>query len=116
MLDLSGKTAVVTGAGRGIGKAIAGALYQQGAFVVFADINEDDALSAAAEFDSPGARTVSVTTDVADYDSVIRMKDLVIERTGSIDILVNNAGWDRIRPFMKTTPEFWDRVVSVNYR
>lgn len=116
MFDLSGKTAVVTGAGRGIGKAIAGALYEQGAFVVFADIKGNDAASAAAEFDCSGSRSVSVQTDVTDYDSVVRMKDLVTGRTGSIDILVNNAGWDRIRPFMKTTPEFWDHVISVNYK
>lgn len=117
MFELKGKVAVVTGSARGIGRAIAAGLAGQGAAVVIADLDREAAEATATQIESEcNARVLAVETDVTDLDSVTRMTAKAIESFGGIDILVNNAGWDRIRPFMNTTPDFWDKVIAINYR
>ena len=113
MKGLEGKVALVTGAGRGIGKAIAERLASEGAKVAVADIDPATAAATAAEI---GRGAIAVTMDVTDGASV---RDAVAEtakRLGPIDVLVNNAGWDKIEPFVKSQEETWDRVIAINLK
>ncbi len=115
LLDLSGRSAFVTGGARGIGKAIVRALAQCGADVMIADSRCEEATATAREL-ANGQRIVPVKADVTQLEQVQAAAQQAIEALGKIDILVNCAGWDRITPFLKTTPEFWDRVIGINYR
>ncbi len=116
MFELTGKTAVVTGGARGIGKAISTTLAKQGASVAVADLNPREAADTVSVIKSAGGNAMAVETDVTDLESVKAAVKKVTEELGAIDILVNNAGWDRIMPFIKTTPDFWDKVIAINYR
>jgi 2-hydroxycyclohexanecarboxyl-CoA dehydrogenase len=117
LVDLAGKNAVVTGGARGIGRAIVQALAECGADVVIADFRLDDADATAREIArATGRRVIACATDVTKLEQVQAMRDQAIAQLGHIDILVNNAGWDRIQPFVKTTPELWDRIIAVNYK
>lgn len=115
MFELTGKTAVVTGGARGIGKAISTTLAKQGASVAVADLNPREAADTVSVIKSAGGNAMAVETDVTDLESVKAAVKKVTEELGAIDILVNNAGWDRIMPFIKTTPDFWDKVIAINY-
>ncbi len=109
---LAGKTAVVTGAASGIGKACARALAGEGAFVVCADLDGGQAAAAAVELQFPG---VGVQADVTSEDDCRR---LVAEATeqGGLDVLVTCAGIFHATPFDEITPAEWDRIVAVNLR
>ncbi|MFA6297551.1 MAG: 3-oxoacyl-ACP reductase family protein [Nocardioides sp.] len=111
MGKLDHKIAIVTGAGQGIGKAIAERLAADGATVVVTDINEGAAKDTAAAL---GNDSVGLHTDVTDRDSVNDMVAQVTARFGRIDVLVNNAGWDKAEPFVDSEPETWDRVIQIN--
>jgi 2-hydroxycyclohexanecarboxyl-CoA dehydrogenase len=116
MFELTGKTAIVTGGARGIGKGISMTLSKQGAHVVIADLLMDAAQEAVAEINQTGVKALAVQTDIADIESVKAMVEKVKSEFGKIDILVNNAGWDRMKPFLKTTPDFWDKVININFK
>ena len=116
MFELTGKIAVVTGGARGIGKGICEALAKQGAWVVIADLRAEEAAATAAGITRSGGKAMAVKTDITDLDSVQAMVSTVKEAFGPVDILVNNAGWDRMKPFLKTTPDFWDRVIDINFK
>src|SRR5690349_23203900 len=107
---LNDKIAIVTGAGAGIGKAIAGKLAAEGATVVVTDMDEASAKATAAAL--PGA--VAIRVDVTDRQQVQALADQVMEQFGRIDILVNNAGWDKASPFVESDPADWDRVIAIN--
>jgi 2-hydroxycyclohexanecarboxyl-CoA dehydrogenase len=107
---LEDKVAIVTGAGRGIGKAIAGKFAAEGATVVVTDLNGASAEETAAGL--PGA--VPVRADVTDRRSVQAMADFAVRRFGRVDVLVNNAGWDKASPFLDSDPDDWDRAIAVN--
>ncbi|WAL68210.1 glucose 1-dehydrogenase [Amycolatopsis cynarae] len=111
MDKLSGRIAVVTGAGRGIGRGIAEKLAAEGATVVVTDIDEDTALDTAAGL---GGGAVGLHTDVTSRESVDAMVARVRETFGRIDVLVNNAGWDKAGPFTASDPADWDRVIQIN--
>src|ERR1700733_4304931 len=81
-----------------------------------ADIQLDPAESAAAEIRSGGANAIAVVLDVTKLDDAEAAADRVERELGPIDILVNNAGWDVLMPFVESTPEFWDKVIAINYR
>lgn len=113
--DLSGQTAVVTGAATGIGEAIAWRLARAGATVAVADIDRDGATRVAAALQAAGHNAFPVAIDISDAASVARAVAEVLERTGRIDILVNNAGVaGRAAPLWEQTPEDWRAVMAVN--
>lgn len=111
-----GKVAVITGGGRGFGKAFGTALAASGAHVVLADIDGDVAASAAAEIAAQGGKATGVPCDVADEDRVAAVIDEVAERHGGLDILVNNAGLHAAynRPMAELGLKSVRRVVDVN--
>jgi 2-hydroxycyclohexanecarboxyl-CoA dehydrogenase len=109
-------TALVSGAGRGIGRAIAHALAQDGHRVVVADLREQSARDTAQELASNGAQALAVTLDVTRSDSVAGAVSQAAAELGPIDILVNNAGWDRLLAFLDTDEGFWDQVLEVNFK
>jgi len=113
---LTGKVAIVTGAAQGIGLAIASRLAQEDAKVALADIQLETAGAAAAEIRATGGVAIAVTLDVTRLDDAIAAADRVERELGPIDILVNNAGWDVLMPFVESTPDFWDKVIAINYR
>jgi len=111
MGKLDDKIAIVTGAGQGIGRAIAAKLAAEGATVVVTDINETTATESAAAI---GGGAVGLATDVTSPESVNAMVEQVTNQFGRIDVLVNNAGWDKASPFVDSDPADWERVISIN--
>jgi NAD(P)-dependent dehydrogenase (short-subunit alcohol dehydrogenase family) len=109
--DLTGQTAIVTGAATGIGEAIARRLSAAGATVAMADVNLDGATAAASAIE----RAFPVQVDVTDSSSVDRAVAEVLAKTGQIDVLVNNAGIaGTAGPLSGQTDEAWQRIVDVN--
>ena len=114
-MTFEGKTAVVTGAARGIGLEVARQLAEGGATVVLVDVLEDQLKEAAANL--PGAKDVlTFAVDVTDEAAVERLFDDVIEKTGRIDILVNNAGITRDDLLLRMDADEWDLVMAVNLK
>lgn len=113
---LNGKRAIVTGGGRGIGRAIAIKLAKRGARVAVWDINADYAEDTVRTIDPVAVQAKAYTVDVSHKPEVDDAARAVLADLGGIDILVNNAGWDRIMPFVETDEAFWDRVIAVNYK
>lgn len=115
-IDLSGKVAIVTGAGRGIGAVIAEALARAGAYLVIVDIDQDGAREMAEKMEVLGRKALSVQADVASALDVDRLFSAAQAEFGGIDILVNNAGiWFR-KPFLEISDTEWDNVLSVNLK
>jgi 2-hydroxycyclohexanecarboxyl-CoA dehydrogenase len=108
---LDNKITIVTGAGQGIGRAIAQKLAADGASVVVTDINETAATETASTM---GPGTLADHTDVTDRDSVASMVERVRGQFGRIDVLVNNAGWDKAELFVDSDPADWDRTIRIN--
>lgn len=111
MGKLDHKIAIVTGAGRGIGRGIAEKMASEGAIVVVTDVDEQSAVTAAKEL---GNGSIGLRVDVTDRTSVAAMAATVTERFGRIDVLVNNAGWDKVGPFVDSDEADWDRVIAIN--
>jgi NAD(P)-dependent dehydrogenase (short-subunit alcohol dehydrogenase family) len=111
---LIGKWALVTGGSRGIGKAICLELAKEGANIVVNYIaNNEAASSTVKEIKDLGVDAYSVCTDVSEREQVQNMVDIII-KNNPIDILVNNAGIVEFQPFLKITPESWDRIYRTN--
>src|SRR5436305_5060868 len=112
--ELAGKVALVTGAGRNIGRAIALALAQGGAsIVVNARSNRAEADAVAHEIESAGGKALVQLGDVADAAAVQAMADAALKRFGGIDILVNNAALRRERPFNEMSYAEWREIMDV---
>jgi 2-hydroxycyclohexanecarboxyl-CoA dehydrogenase len=92
MRGLEGKTAIVTGGAAGIGAAVVRRFQEEGTRVVVFDLNGDPAV------------------DITDYAAVKK----AVDAAGPVDILINNAGWDLFQPFLKTDPQFWQKIISIN--
>src|SRR5512136_3111045 len=115
-MDLKGKAAIVTGAAGGIGRAIALKLGALGAKVVVADLKIDQGQETVSLLGKEDAIGLFSKTDITDLAQVKEMVKSTLSTFGKVDILVNNAGWDRIEPFLKNTPDFWDKVIAINLK
>ena len=115
-MNFSGKVAIVTGGGSGIGRATAIKFAKHGAKVALVDINEKSMAEVVAEINTLGAEALPVKTDIVDYQQVRAMAQEVMNYFKRIDILVNNAAWDKVKPFMKTEPDLWYRLIDINLK
>lgn len=111
---LQGKVALVTGAGRGIGRAIAVRLAQEGAQVAVADVRQDLARETATAIDTAGRQSLALTVDVTQKAQVEAMLQQVVEAFGRVDIFFNNAGIIKIHQFLDITEADWDAIMNVN--
>ncbi len=111
---LSGKIAIVTGAGRGIGRAIALRFSREGASVVAADLDAVGANLVADEIVRAGGQALAVTADVSDPQQVEEMIQCALGFAGRVDLLVNNAGIGLTRLFLNTTLSEWEQVLRIN--
>ena len=117
LISLTGRRAVVTGGGRGLGKAIAMRLAEAGADLMIGDIEEDLAVQAAAEITQHyGVRAIGSALDVTDTTSVSALADRAVADLGGLEIWVNNAGIFPAVPLLEMTDQTWDNVLAVNAR
>jgi len=116
MFDLTGKTAVVTGGGVGLGEAAARALAEAGAALVLCGRRQEALEKVASDIESSGGRALPVVADVTRRDDVEKMASEALQTFDKIDILVNNAGINIVKPFLKLTEEEWDAVMDTNLK
>ena len=114
--NLEGKVAIVTGAGRGIGRSIARALTERGVHVALAARSADELQRVREEIEAAGGTAACCPTDVANEEQAVSLVRQTVERFGRLDILVNNAGMGIFGPLAETTTEQWDRIMRVNAR
>ena len=114
-MSLQDKIAVVTGAGSGIGRATASQLAAAGARVIVADIDRDRGEATAVLLRERGQKAEFVAVDLTDPTSIEAFATTVQERHGPVDVLVNCAGWGKTQPFWEGTPEFWNKVIALNF-
>ena len=113
-MELRGKSALVTGGGRGIGAAVARRLAEAGAAVAVTARSTDEIGAVAEELRASGAEAHAITADVTDESAVAELAARAEEALGGIDILINNAGSATSAPLGRTTLETWERMLSVN--
>jgi 2-hydroxycyclohexanecarboxyl-CoA dehydrogenase len=113
---LSGRVAVVTGGASGIGRAIALALAREGARVAILDLDEGGATAVATEIAAAGGEARPWRLDISDAARVDAVVGEVRARWKTVHVLVNCAGWDQPKPFVETTPDFWDKILAINLR
>src|SRR5262245_16830288 len=111
---LNGKIALITGGGRGIGRAIALSFAHQGARIAVAARTAQQVEQVAREIDAIGNGAIAIVCDVSDPVSVTRMFDETRERLGDVEILVNNAGIAESATLVTTTDELWQRHLAIN--
>jgi 2-hydroxycyclohexanecarboxyl-CoA dehydrogenase len=114
MRNLSGKTVVVTGGGGGIGGATSRRFAEEGAKVAVFDMNLDAAQKVATDIEAAGGVAKAFKCDITDraaVDAAVAAAESVL---GPIDVLVNNAGWDVFKPFTKTVPAEWEKLIAIN--
>ena len=112
----SPRTALVTGGGRGIGRAVAEGLAADGLRIVIADLRSHESAEVAAAISDAGGQALAVECNVADSASVEAAVNAADEHFGHVDVLVNNAGWDDLKPFLETDEAFWDRIIDINFK
>ncbi len=112
--DLTGKVAIVTGSGRGLGKAMAHGLADAGASVVTCSRTLEEAEAAAKEIADRGGSAAATRVDTADRSSCRELVDFAMDSFGRVDVLLNNAGIDIIQPAEEYTEEDWNTVININ--
>ncbi len=115
-MTLEGRNAVVTGGGRGIGRAIATVLAARGAAVAVWDLTEADAEETVAQIREAGGKAIAVVGDAADGPTIKRSAAQTRAELGPVTILVNNAGITKYSAFLELTEENWDRIIQVNLK
>jgi 2-hydroxycyclohexanecarboxyl-CoA dehydrogenase len=113
---LKGKTALVTGGGQGIGRAIAVALAREGAQVAVLDVLGERAEAVRREIEALGVKGLALTADLRKRADVERAIAEIIAQWGQLDVVVNNAGWDRMQPFLESDEETWDKIIGINFK
>ena len=114
MTDLKNKNALITGAGKGIGKAIALALAKEGVNIILVAHTQDDIDSVAAKVRSLRVKALAISADVGDINSVNAAVEKALGEFGTIDILINNAGIAAFGKFLELEPTDWERIIQVN--
>ena len=114
MTDLKNKNALITGAGKGIGKAIALALAKEGVNIILVARTQEEIDSVAAKVRSLRVKALAITADVADINSVNAAVEKALAEFGTIDILINNAGIATFGKFLELEPTDWERIIQVN--
>lgn len=114
MISLNGKTAIITGAGRGIGRAAAIALAKEGVNIGLIGLNMANLEKVSAELEEYGVKVSGAAADVADLTAVQYAIEHIKSDLGPIDILINNAGIAKFGGFLDLTPEEWENIVRVN--
>jgi 3-oxoacyl-[acyl-carrier protein] reductase len=114
MTDLKNKNALITGAGKGIGKAIAIALAKEGVNVILVARTQSDLDEVATEVNKLGAQSVALAADVSDIDSVNKAVAEALDKFKTIDILINNAGIAAFGKILEMEPQAWERIIQVN--
>jgi NAD(P)-dependent dehydrogenase (short-subunit alcohol dehydrogenase family) len=115
-LDLKNKSVIVTGGGSNIGRAIVLGFAAEAANITIGDVDVEQAEDTAALARKNGATACQVIkTDVTDLGQVRAMFGSALDKFGSVDVLVNNVGWDKLMFFTQTEPEFWRKIINVNF-
>ena len=115
-MKFAGQTAIVTGAGRGMGRAVALGLAAEGASVVVAEVDEAAAKEVVAEIEKAGARGLAVQVDISSVPDVSRLFEKTLTEFGGVDILINNAGIGIAKPLVDYTEADWDKQLGVNLK
>ena len=116
MRGLKGKTVILTGAGGGIGQALAVRFAEEGCRLALFDVNEHAVEAAAQRVRGAGGTVTTYAVDITDHAAVKAAVDAFAGEAGRIDVLVNNAGWDKFALFLETKPDFWDKVIAINLK
>lgn len=114
MTDLKNKNALITGAGKGIGKAVAIALAKEGVNLILISRTQNDIDQLAEETSKLGVKTLALSADVSDINSINSAVEKAIAEFKSIDILINSAGIASFGKFLELEPEAWERIIQVN--
>lgn len=114
-MTLKGKTAVVTGAASGIGRATAEAFAHAGAHVLLADINDELGEAVAAALQAQGCGVDYFHVDITNADSIEAFRQAALAKRGKVDIVANVAGWGKTEPFVENKPEFWRKLIDLNF-
>ncbi|KKT15655.1 MAG: hypothetical protein A3D46_02120 [Candidatus Nealsonbacteria bacterium RIFCSPHIGHO2_02_FULL_43_13] len=116
MADLKNKTAIVTGARRGMGRAHALVLAKAGARVMVADISSEECEKVVKEIEKNGGEAMAIKCDVSKKEEVDKMIETVVKKWGKLDILINNAGIAQFVPFLQMTEAEWDKTININLK
>ena len=114
MTDLKNKNALITGAGKGIGKAIALALAKEGVNVILVSRTQSDIDQLAIETSNLGVKSLALSADVSDINSINNAVEKALAEFKTIDILINNAGIASFGKFLELEPDAWERIIQVN--
>src|SRR5437899_3948033 len=114
-LGYKGKSVIITGGGSNIGRAIVLAFAREGANVTIGDIDPDQGEKVAAASRQAGGQVQFVKTDVTSLGDVQNLVEAAKGKFGSVDVLVNNVGWEKLQFFTETTPDFWQKIIALNF-